>query len=112
MKAVQAGASAQAESQLARDLRVIEFLKADLAAGVAAVYRAMARVNDEAVSEALASVVVGAYVLARRLGISPARLDMKVESRVRSAMAEPHELEQWYGDFSALYRHFQGGGRR
>ena len=50
--------------------------------------------------------------LARRLGISPARLDMKVESRVRSAMAEPHELEQWYGDFSALYRHFQGGGRR
>lgn len=109
---MQGGGPARAEGDLARDLRVIEYLKADLASGVAAVLRSMARANDEAVTEALAALVVGAYLLARRVGISPSRLDLKVESRIRASMEEPHELEQWYGDFSALYRHFQGGGRR
>ena len=112
MRPVQGGVPTRGEGDLARDLRVVEYLKADLASGLAAVYRSMARGNDEAVGEALAALVVGAYLLARRVGISPSRLDLKVEHHLRAGMEEPHELEQWYGDFSALYRHVQGGGRR
>ncbi|MEW6045128.1 MAG: MazG-like family protein [Bacillota bacterium] len=105
-------AGAKPESDLARNLRAIEHLKAELAAALAGLYRAMLRSSDEAVAEALAALVIGAYLLARRLGISPTRLDIKVENRVRATMEQGHEFEQWYGDFGALYKHFQGGGRR
>lgn len=100
------------EGELARNLRAIEHLKAELAAALAGLYRAMLRSGDEAVAEALAALVIGAYLLARRVGISPTRLDIKIENRVRATMEQGHELEQWYGDFGALYKHFQGGGRR
>lgn len=104
-------AVAHPESDAARNVRAIEHLKAEMAAAVAGLYRAMLRSNDEAVTEALANVLLGAYLLGRRLGISPARLDLKAENRARANVDQAHELEQWYGDFTAIYRHLQGGGR-
>lgn len=104
--------TARAGPDLTRNVRAIEHLKAELAAGLAGLYRAMLKGQDEATVEAMAALVMGVYLLARRMGVSPSRLDLKVEARARAAMQEGHELEQWYGDFSALYRHFQGGGRK
>ncbi|MBE3599606.1 MAG: MazG-like family protein [Limnochordaceae bacterium] len=106
-----AAAGKPPETDLARNLRAIEHVKAELAAALAGVYRAVLRASDEGIADALATLVVTAYLLGRRLGISPTRLDMKAESRLRAMTEQGHELEQWYGDFSALYRHFQGGGR-
>ena len=105
-------AAVKPEGDWARNLRAIEHLKAEMAAALANLYRAMLRASDEAVAEALAALIIGGYLLARRVGISPTRLDMKIETRLRSTMSQGHELEQWYGDFTALHRHFQGGGRR
>ncbi|NLG69829.1 MAG: hypothetical protein GX496_09795 [Firmicutes bacterium] len=105
-------AAGRTDGEWAKNLRAIEHLKAEMAAALANLYRAMLRASDEAVTEALAALVIAGYLLARRLGISPARLDMKIETRLRTTMAQGHELEQWYGDFTALYRHFQGGTRR
>ncbi|HEY8498604.1 MAG TPA: MazG-like family protein [Limnochordales bacterium] len=105
-------AAARPEGDWARNLRAIEHLKAEMAAALANLYRAMLRASDEGMTEALAAVVIAAYLLARRLGVGPTRLEMKIETRLRAALTEGHELEEWYGDFSALYRHFQGGSRR
>lgn len=104
-------APVHAEGDLSRNLRAIEHLKAEMAAALAGVYRAMLRGSDEGVAEALAGVVVTSYLLGRRVGVSPTRLDMKVANRLRSFVDQGHELEQWYGDFGMLLRHFQGGGR-
>lgn len=90
---------------VARNIRVIEWLKAELVGTVSALFKAMAKNSGEAIEDALASAVVTVYVLARRLGISFAQLDVRVESKIRNAIRDKHEVEDWYGDLTALLRY-------
>jgi hypothetical protein len=91
----------------ARHLKVIDWLKAELASSVGSVLRAMVAGTEEAMVEALAALVLTAYVLGRRVGISFVRLDLRVVGAARELIGEGHELERTYGDLSALVNHFQ-----
>jgi len=93
------------ESAITKNLRVVEWLKGDLLQSVAALFKAMARGREEALIDALAGVVVTAYVLARRLGFTFSRLDAAVESKLRRNIDQDHEVEKWYRDLSALLQH-------
>jgi len=90
---------------IARNIKVIEWLKTELIGTVAALFKAMVKNSEEAIEDALASMIVTVYVLARRLGVSFAQLDVRVESKVRNAIREKHEVEDWYGDLTALLRY-------
>jgi len=90
---------------IARNIRVIEWLKTELVDTVAALFKAMLKNSHEAIEDALASMVVTVYVLARRLGVSFAQLDVRVESKVRNAIRDKHEMEDWYGDLTAFLKY-------
>lgn len=90
---------------IARNIRVIEWLKTELVSTVAALFKAMIKNSEEAIEDALASIIVTVYVIARRLGVSFAQLDIRVESKVRNGIREKHEIEDWYGDLSAFLRY-------
>lgn len=90
---------------IARNIRVIEWLKAELVGTIAALFKAMVKNSEELIEDALASMVVTVYVLARRLGVSFAQLDVRVESKVRNAIKDKHEVEDWYGDMTALLKY-------
>ncbi|PKM80420.1 MAG: hypothetical protein CVU89_13735 [Firmicutes bacterium HGW-Firmicutes-14] len=90
---------------ITRNIRVIEWLKTELVGTVAALFKAMMKNSEEAIEDALASMVVTVYVMARRLGISFARLDVRVESKIRNAVKEKHEVEDWYGDLTAFLKY-------
>ena len=90
---------------IAKNIRVIEWLKTELVTAVAALFKAMMKNSQEAVEDALAGMVMTVYVMARRLGVSFAQLDIRVESKIRKAIREQHELEDWYGDLTALLRY-------
>lgn len=92
---------------IARNVRIIEWLKAELAGGVASLFRAMLAGGDEAILDALAGVVVGCYLLGGRLGFNYARLDLKVEGKIRAGIQEGHELDKWSGDLTALLKHLE-----
>jgi predicted transcriptional regulator len=96
---------------IARNIRVIEWLKTELVEAVAALYKAMMKNSEEAIEDALASTVITVYVLARRLGISFAQLDVRVESKIRDAISDKHEVEDWYGDLTALLK-YRGDKKR
>lgn len=98
------------EPDIARSLRTIEFLKAEMVGAVAGLLRAMVRGTEEAMADALASLVISAYVLGRRVGISFGRLDRRIHTRLHQLLDEGHEVERWYGDLSLLVRHL--GERR
>ncbi|PKM47411.1 MAG: hypothetical protein CVV03_03570 [Firmicutes bacterium HGW-Firmicutes-8] len=87
---------------IARNIRVIEWLKTELLGTVSALFKAMMKNSDEAIEDALASMVITIYVLARRVGISFAQLDIRVESKLRNAIKDKHEVEDWYGDLTAF----------
>ena len=90
---------------IAKNIRVIEWLKTELVTNVASLFKAMMRNSQEAIEEALAGMIITVYVMARRLGVSFAQLDIRVESKVKKAIREKHELEDWYGDLTALLRY-------
>lgn len=97
----------RADVDIARDLKSVEWLKTELLGGVSGLYRAMREARDETLQDQLANIIVTAYILGRRLGIDFARLEMKVKHIVRSNAEEPHDFEEWYGDFSALAKHLK-----
>lgn len=90
---------------IARNIKVIEWLKTELVGTVSALFRAMLKNSQDAIEDALASMVVTIYVLARRLGVNFAQLDVRVESKVRNGIKEKHEIEDWYGDLTALLKY-------
>ncbi len=92
-------------TDIARNIKVIEWLKTELIGTVSALFKAMLKNSEEAIEDALASMVVTIYVLARRLGINFSQLDVRVESKVRNGIKEKHEIEDWYGDLTALLKY-------
>lgn len=91
---------------VARNARIVEWLKAELAASLAGTYRAMWRGRTDAVTESLASVVMLSYLLASRLGVNYSQLDNQLLGTLRTNIEDDHQLEQWYGDLSALVDHW------
>jgi hypothetical protein len=98
-------ASSNQEIDIAKNIRVIEWLKTELLGTVSTLFRAMLKGSEEVIMEALAGIVIMTYVLARRLGINFARLDIKIESKLRSTIKDNHEVEQWYGDLTAMLKY-------
>lgn len=94
---------------VAKNLRVIEWLKAELVESVAALFKSLLRAGDDAVSDALANIIISTYLLGRRVGISFAHLDMKVKGKLRLSIDETHEVERWYGDLSRLMEYLDKG---
>jgi len=97
--------SPEQDTGIAKNIRVVEWLKADLLTSVSALFKSMLRGGEEHVQDALASLMITCYVLGRRLGISFSRLELKMESKLRQSIGEDHELEKWYSDLSALLGH-------
>jgi divalent metal cation (Fe/Co/Zn/Cd) transporter len=93
------------ETGIARNIRVIEWLKADLLTSSAALFKGMLQDSEEYLLDALASLIITCYVLGRRLGLSFSRLDLTLESKLQKNIHENHELEKWYSDLSLLYAH-------
>ena len=93
------------EAQITKNLKVIEWLKADILAATTALYKAMVHGSEEIILDSLAGLVITAYLLGRRLGFGFSRLDLKVEAKLKQGVDTGHEMEEWYGDLSSLLRY-------
>jgi len=91
---------------LARHLKIMDWLKAELVGGVAALFKAVALGSQDAIGDALASILLTTYVLGRRLGVDFAQVEARVALRARELAQSGHEVEKAYGDLSALEEHF------
>lgn len=90
------------EVDIARSLRIIEWLKTELLENTCILFKAMLQGSEEMMLDALAGIVISVYVLARRLGFSFLRLEKKITSKIQLSIAEDHEVEKWYRDLSTL----------
>lgn len=93
---------------VAKNARTIDWLQAELAGSLAAIMKAMCAENEEAVGEALAGTVLLSYLLGRRLGLDYGYIDSKILAHLHQNLKQPHEIETWYGDISALSGHWRG----
>ncbi len=90
---------------ITKNIKLIEWLKSELLSGIAALYRLLFKVNrgsQEAITDAIANIVLVSYLLARRLGITFAAVDLKIRDKIKLGITEQHEVEKWYRDLSQL----------
>ena len=95
------------ETDILRKLRLIESLKAELVIQVGQFYNAMSKNSQQAMRDALASVVISCFVLARRLGISFSGLDEAIEAKLEQNIEREIEVEKLHGDLSEYKRHLR-----
>ncbi|HZW82351.1 MAG TPA: MazG-like family protein [Candidatus Deferrimicrobium sp.] len=90
------------EVDVVKNHRTIEWLKSELVSSIGGLFKAVIAGGDDMVVDFLARIITSTYLLGRRLGLSFARVDLKIEHNLKSNIANDHELEEWYGDLSAL----------
>lgn len=96
------------ETDITKNIKVIEFLKSELLTAVAALHQNLlkgTKIGQEAILDILANLVLVTYLLGKRLGIAYSLIDSKILEKIRIGMIEEHETEKWYGDLSDLHEY-------
>lgn len=88
--------------QIAKNLKVLEWLKSEILDQVAALFRHLMNGKQKDILDTLASLIVAVVVLGRRNGFSFRELDHAVMKKLREHVQSGHQMEEWYGDLSAL----------
>lgn len=90
------------ELDITKNIRLAEFLKGDIIGGASELYKRMANNADSRdVAEAIADIIIKAYLLSDTLGIGYGIVDMKMKELLK-------RNEEDYADafdLSALLRH-------
>ncbi|MCD1261820.1 MazG-like family protein [Paenibacillus athensensis] len=92
---------------LARRVKVIEWLKTEVVDQVAHLLKGIWEGNQAKIVDGLASLISCGYILGRRLGISYQSLDEAIADKLKKHRKDGHQLEDWYGDISSLEEHLR-----
>lgn len=102
------------EFDIAKNIRLVEWLKSEILSSVAELYRLLAggikkgtKGSQDALADCLSSMIVAAYLLGKRLGIPFPVIDNKIENKIRLGMIEEHDVEKHYGDLTSLSEHYK-----
>ncbi|MGX4588477.1 MazG-like family protein [Paenibacillus chitinolyticus] len=95
------------EVDLAKRVKVIEWLKTEVVDQVARLLKGIWEGNQAKIIDGLASLISSVYILGRRLGVSFRSLDEAIMDKMKKHREEGHQLEDWYGDISALEDHLR-----
>lgn len=88
------------------NLRVIEWLKAELAESQGLLFKSFLKADNEAIADALSNIIILCYVLGKRAGINYQSIDMHIMHKVNGTVSEAIEAEQMYGDLTELKKYF------
>lgn len=95
------------ELDIAQNLRVIEWLKADLVDTVGALFKSLLRKGDDMTNDALAAIIIICYLLGRRIGINFTAIDAQIKNKLHNSIENASESEQWKADLSALRNYLE-----
>jgi len=100
----------QKETDITKNIRLIEFLKSELLTSVASLYQILlkgTKASRDALLDILANLIMVTYILGKRLGIPYGAIGSKIMDKIKIGMLEEHETEKWYGDLSDLSEYLQ-----
>jgi hypothetical protein len=96
------------ETDITKNIKMIEWLKAELLCNVAMLFKTFVKGGQDTFVSALSNTIMICYLLGRRLGIEPVRIDLDLEQKIQMNIKKGHEAERWYGDLSNLLNHLNG----
>ncbi len=92
---------------LTKNLRAIEWLKAELVDNLGTLFKGLAKNNSELVLNSLASLVISGYFLGKRLGVSYQKLDNAITNRLVATQVQGYEIEECVDEAVALEQFWQ-----
>lgn len=99
------------ELDIARNLKTIEWLKAELLDSVALLFKALLQKGNDVMRDAASSIVIITYLLAGRVGVNFSALDQAVREKLRNSIKDSEEIGNWSGDISELYEYLESKKR-
>jgi len=99
------------EIDVAQNLKVIEWLKAELVDSVGELFKSLLKTGNSMKVDALATIIIITYLLGRKVGISFKTIDMEVKSKLNTSINESHEIKGWYTDLLELLNHLENNKR-
>ncbi|MGB4351740.1 MAG: MazG-like family protein [Tissierellaceae bacterium] len=93
---------------IVKNMKTIEWLKSEILNNTAYLHRIFVDTEEnsrENMEDTLSNIIMDAYLLASRLGISFNDLDSTLKENIRLNLIEEHKIEKWYGDLSHLLEH-------
>ena len=67
---------------IARNLKTIEWLKAEMAGGIASLLRAMVSGNSDRMLDSLSALIINGYLLGKRIGFQYEQIDQTVHAKL------------------------------
>lgn len=97
------------EIDITRNIKIIEWLKAELLQEIANFFKILVNGMKEEVHDSianiLANIILISYLLGKRLGISYNAIELKIEKKIKIGLVEQNDVEKYYGDLTDLSRH-------
>lgn len=90
------------ELDVAKNLKMVEWLKAELLDSVAELFKALLKNGTDAIIDALASIIIICYLLGQRVGISLLSVDAKVKEKLRVTVESSPDGSNWQKELSGL----------
>lgn len=93
---------------ITKTIRIIERLKSQLLSNVSVLFSNMAESNSGGSNEnidILADIIIIAYLLSDKLGVSNEGLDIKLLNKLRLASLQNEENAEWTEEILALSKH-------
>lgn len=100
------------EFDIAKNVRLIDWLKSELLTSVADLFKLLSsgiKGSQEAIADCIASIILAAYLLGKRLGIQFEQIDRKLEGKIRLGIIEEYAVEKDFADLSELSSYTKEG---
>lgn len=99
------------ELDIAKSLKMVDWLKAELVDSVAELFKALLKNSAEAVGDALASIIIVCYLLGQRAGVSFLTLDAKVKEKLRISVDNSPDSDNWQKELAGLLLYLEKNKR-
>ncbi len=83
------------ELDVAKNLKMVDWLKAELVDSVAELFKALLKSGTDAVADALASIIIVCYLLGQRVGVNLSSVDAKVKEKLRITVENSPDGSSW-----------------
>lgn len=90
------------EIDVAKNLKMIDWLKAEMVDSVAELFKSLLLKSSDAVCDALSTIIILAYILGQKVGVSFAAVDTKIKNKLNISLDDSLGGEDWLGNLSEL----------
>lgn len=99
------------ELDIAKNLKMVDWLKAELVESVAELFKALLKKGNDAVADALAGIMIICYLLGQRVGVSFLSVDAKIKEKLRISVDNSLDSDSWIKELTSLLVYLQKNKR-